>query len=1409
MRIEFTVRAQHRVSHDVAVTAPTGCTVSDFAARLSALVDGEPDAEVWCGPRRVASTELLGSRGLRTGDIVSLGGPGPRDLSAGAVLRLHVVGGPDAGQIVALPRGTLTIGRDADCDVVLTDPDVSRRHAEITVSAVGTTVRDMHSTNGTSLAGQTVDEDPVALSPGALVRIGDSFLSVSGADQAPASVRASPAGSVLVNRPPRVRTPVGTREVTFPEHGGARTAQRVQWIAALLPALAGGALALAMHSPQFLMFALLSPVIILATALGDRVHWRRSRRHDAISYRHREADARAATVSGLEREVFSRRRAAPDPAVLYTIATVPGAALWERRRSDADALSARIGLADLPSTLVARRGSHAEAAGCVQDVPVALDLRAGPLGIAAPRAIGLGVARWLVSQLAVLHSPADLDIALLLCDGVAASWTWARWLPHVGTRAATTPEDRQSLVNELASLVEKRLAGRRLAPDGWRGPWVLLVVDRAGELNEMPGLASLLAVGSAAGITAICLDEHERGLPASCASSALATGETGSRLQISRGDGAEPVIAVADQVTSRWAGSVARALAPLADPGRDASCALPASCRLIDLLGIEQFDAALLLDRWSRSDGSPSTVLGTGVDGAISIDLIRDGPHALIAGTTGAGKSELLQSLVAGLAANHPPEAVSFVLIDYKGGAAFADCSSLPHTVGMVTDLDAQLTGRVLRSLHCELGRREQLFAVLGAKDLAAYRAAAPPGVTLSRLVLVVDEFAALAEELPEFISGLIAIAQRGRSLGIHLVLATQRPGGVISPEIRANTTLRIALRVSDPAESSDVIGTDRAAHLARATPGRAVVRIAERLVEIQTARIGGPARLGASHDIAVTPLDDWRRPLVPDDDGLAVQSDLQLLVGAARQAAAMLCCASVHRPWLPPLPAQLPARELDAARGTCVTFGLADLPDEQQQLPVRLDLQAGGSVSFTGGPRSGRSNALVTIASIAAQQLTTDELAIYAIDCAGGALNVLAGLAHCATTATRDRFELVETLLRRLEAEITRRQAWLATWGVSSFEQARSAGHLAPAMLCLLDGWEDFVAAAEEHDAGRSTELFVRLLGMGPSVGLTVVLAGDRSTLAARLAGAVATKFVLGLSDRADYALAGITARSVPQNMVPGRAVRAADSVELQLAFLGAEPTRAEQTQTIAAVCAGARHTGTACPASDFEPIRLRPLPARIAIDELAVTPGRFVLGVGGDAAEPMNVDLFAGAGRLLIAGPSRSGRSTALSMLLVQAVRAGIAVIAAAPHRSPLSGVADAHGVCLLRPDAPASAAANLATQPRTLLLVDDSEAFLDTPVGEVLSVTTRTAPVGLCVVVAGSSEELPLTYRGVAAEVRRSRCALILQPGPGDGELVGRRLPHRRALTTAGRGVLIGDSAWGAQFGADPIPIQVALA
>ncbi|WP_369015990.1 FtsK/SpoIIIE domain-containing protein, partial [Actinocrinis puniceicyclus] len=448
----------------------------------------------------------------------------------------------------------------------------------------------------------------------------------------------------------------------------------------------------------------------------------------------------------------------------------------------------------------------------------------------------------------------DLGIWVLTDSDAAADWDWARWLPHTRPRTPEQPftligNDPRSVarrIAELAALIAARHEALKQSPGARLGdPELLVLLDGARKLRALPGMLQVLTDGPVVGVYPVCLEGQRGMLPVEC--QAVVELEPGGSATVTQ-ERAHPVTAVRpDLVSAKWAGRLARALAPIRDisPQEDQT-AIPDSCRLLDLLGLEPPTAQAVAERWARSPASTEALVGAGFDAApFTLDLRQDGPHGLIAGTTGAGKSELLQTLVASLAAANRPDAMTFVLIDYKGGSAFKDCARLPHTVGMVTDLGPALVERALESLGAELRRREHILADAAAKDLEDYtaqRRRTPNLAPLPRLLIVIDEFASLIRELPDFITGLVSIAQRGRSLGIHLILATQRPAGAVSPEIRANTNLRIALRMTDAAESQDVIDTPEAARIPKHLPGRAYARLGHAtILPFQAARIAAP----------------------------------------------------------------------------------------------------------------------------------------------------------------------------------------------------------------------------------------------------------------------------------------------------------------------------------------------------------------------------------------------------------------------------------------------------------------------------------------------------------------------------------------------------------------------------------------
>ncbi|MCW2670464.1 MAG: putative cell division-related protein, partial [Frankiales bacterium] len=952
---------------EVVVELDDATSVSALQVAVTAALHPRHGGGLWLGGAPLEGT--VAASGLRAGSVLGLGGPVGEPGTPPTNRAVRVLSGADAGAVHALER-ELRLG-----DVLL-----SAGPAGVVAIPRG--------------------GEASVLRPCEALDLGDRQLSLC---EARAEALTSGGLETEVTRPPRLRTSPTTTTLQVPQEPAPVPTRRLPVVPLLLPVLLGVVMAV-LSSPVFLLFTLLSPLMALSTWWSDRGQARRAAREQATTFAQQEAGFAAEESLLRDAETGARHEASPDPAAVLLTASGPGPRLWERRRSDDDALLVRVGTgSQQPRSYRLTSGTAAPLSG----VPLTVPLREiGVLGVAGAQRRAL--ARWLVAQAAVLHSPRDLSVWLLVDppgEPSEADWGWLRWLPHsapapeqqCAVLVGNTVESLTARVADLTALVAARTADRRDVRAQLQArqlPDVLVVLDGARALRSLAGVPAVLRDGPAVGVHVVCLEDPERLLPEECQAVVSLDAEATVRQQ-----GGEPVPVRPDLPTRDWAEQVARALSPLRDGSNDGDVEIPSTARLLDVLQLDPPTAAGVRARWGRTTAA---VVGLDADGPVVVDLRRDGPHVLVAGTTGSGKSELLQTLVASLAVANRPDAMTFVLVDYKGGAAFKDCARLPHTVGMVTDLDGHLVERALASLTAELRRREQLLAQAGAKDIEDLWAT---GTALPRLVIVIDEFASLVEELPDFVRGLVGIAQRGRSLGVHLVLATQRPSGVVSPEIRANTNLRLALRVTDATESLDVLDAPDAAGIPRSAPGRAFARTGQStLLPFQTARIGGRRPGGASERLEVREL-PWCAvglpvPVGGDAEPDAGTTDLHLLVAAVRDAAAGL--PAPPSPWLPPLPASLPLGSLDPPAPLVLPFGLEDRPAQQHQRTAALDLGRDGHLLVAGAARSGRTTLLRALVGSLVAGSSPDDVHLYAIDCGNGSLLGLADLPHTGAVVTR-----------------------------------------------------------------------------------------------------------------------------------------------------------------------------------------------------------------------------------------------------------------------------------------------------------------------------------------------------------------------------------------------------------------------
>jgi len=812
---------------------------------------------------------------------------------------------------------------------------------------------------------------------------------------------------------------------------------RLSRLARLLPAAAGAttsiALATTMHQPVLLLGAL--SALVFVGPRGQLPPPAAAARTDVPPAAGTRAGARAGLLTPIVPHALppsgARLAASPFPSpdrpadlAALRVALAPPPSAWDG--------AAMTFAADGAMTLAAgTRAIGAAVAPAAGHVPWT-----GELHLTGPRGAALAAARGLL----LTALAADPGTRVVLRTDRPADWSWLVWHRHVMLQASPCdpPDDELRRSTDLAP--SQPFASAPCPPStAGDAPHALVVLDAPGLPAAGPGRvlrlddaatppwsacvlhtdgrqAQLRAPGGSfhavpfVGVTAPVAEATTRALagrPGLAAIGLAALGDIAGPPAL--GDSAGPPDAArltAGQLAAQLTG---RAPAPAAD-----RC--PADVALGDLPTVPPPEPHAIRARW-RSGAPLVTPLGAGPDGApVAIDLIRDGPHLLVAGTTGSGKSELLTTLVLGLALTSPPDRLAVLVVDFKGGTGLPALSGLPHVVGHLSDLDAAGARRTLRALSAELRRRERIVAAQGVRDLRDLGPSAPP-----RLLVVIDEFRVLADELPDLLPGLARIAAQGRSLGVHLMLATQRPAGAVPADLRANVALRVVLRVADHADSIDLVGVPDAAdferpglallsrgawrpeplQVAHATAGRArTVRLAPPwpfaalpdeypwVPAARTARTasgrtpGAPTRAG-------TPDDDHPRapaaaadhhghtPMTTADHGPAgqpagalaacrdhtpagtVDRGPEAWVAAIRDAAEDLPRAA--EPWQPPLPRSVAAADVPPGPG--LPLALADLPDELTRGPVRWDPDA-GHLLVLGGPGSGRSTALAAVAT-------------------------------------------------------------------------------------------------------------------------------------------------------------------------------------------------------------------------------------------------------------------------------------------------------------------------------------------------------------------------------------------------------------------------------------------------------------
>jgi S-DNA-T family DNA segregation ATPase FtsK/SpoIIIE len=1000
-------------------------------------------------------------------------------------------------------------------------------------------------------------------------------------------------------------------------------------LTAVLPVVIGVGLAVLTGMWMFLAFTAVSAISILVPIIGGR-----------RQQRELVADVRDAVARDKER----RRRAAPPLSALTLSRTS------ERdvtARADGKGIWLRMGQATRPANLQFEPPDPGRAVPSAGMLPVTLDPARPLTTVRGPRDAMEGMLRSFLMQLAgyprgrgstvVVHGKADrLPLAARFLEDVTLS-SRSGAVHHLLTRGFRPSHGHGVLIllagNEYTPIIARALE------HGWQ------VIHFSNE-------------GEAALTADIELDEP---------SSVFSTGTDSIRFL--------PDLAPENVFDGFCRRRARNACKPDADNG-----SIPQSCRLMDLLPASTFDMAR---RWKAGSSRPGLAVPVGLstDGAQTLDLQADGPHLLVAGTTGSGKSELLRSLTLALAYSYPPDRINFLFVDFKGGAGLGPLTGLPHCVGMLTDLSSHELERYLQSLRAEIRFREEVLAAVQAADLTSYRAT-PAGLAspLPHLVIVIDEFRMLVEDAPDWLRELMRIAAIGRSLGIHLIMATQRPQGALTADIRANVTTSIALRVQSEMESMDIINSKAAAGISIDTPGRAyLVRGTDAPVQFQAGSLTGGAVTSRPTRLSVHLASDYidAPPATggPTSGGteLTLAQATTPLIASMSELWEAMNGVPVRKPVAPPLPCVLPEPSAGPARcrdkttggvndepkgnqnatvGDCAVpegdgwsfrLGLMDLPSEQRTAPLIWDPAAHGHVGFVGGPGSGAGDGLrLAVLRLASHR---HESHLYILD-PDSSLVGLSSHGRVGARAGLHELRRAARILERLAQEQARRLADPAAGGT-------------PLML-VIAGWGSWASAFRSGPLAWAEDLVHDLVRDGGRASITVIISGQRELVTARFFAAIPNRvyFPRGSSEESRIAWPKLppTAAVVGRGVVIG-ALSAGKATVCQ--FYAARP------ETAGRISSQAQRTAPA-----KRPFRVEPLPSMVMASDMpdktdaprldgtaarvpggatanaGQRPGLFWVGVGGDELEPVSVGVPRGA-VLAVLGGASSGKSSFLRLL------------------------------------------------------------------------------------------------------------------------------------------------------------------
>jgi len=1092
-------------------------------------------------------------------------------------------------------------------------------------------------------------------------------------------------------KPQREREELPTEEIiiqtsaTITEHPGVNMGQL----------LASGATTAAMSifNPMALMAGVGTVASVGMTRRAKKKHDKKVAEYVEVYKKYlSEQEKKIKKVIEKQRKIMNHEH----PTVLECLEIVQNMQdrLWERTMWDEDFMTLRLGLGErdfsanikcdvieesvlMKDELILAPGKIKNKFSKVKNTPICTDFKKNPIiGIVGDRHTTLQTAKNIVVQATTHHSYDELKVIAIYSEKEEAEWSWMRWLPHVWDDTKTirymanTLSEASRLCKEFEEVLKQRereIREEEYRTRGFKLPYLLFVLADKSFVENETIMRFIVKNDSRMGVGTMMLFDNKNNLPSMDKIMIASVSHGDGDLYCSDSAGNKEEFKP-DQVSTSALDSYARSLAPIRLKALSTEGKLPNCVTFLQGYQVKKAEELDLISRWSEglTYKTMAVLIGTRSNGEpFYFDIhekITYSPHGIVAGMSGSGKSEMVQSWILSMALHFSPSDVSFVLIDFKGTGLIFPFANMPHLAGTISDLDTNIH-RNLIALENEMSRRKALLDQYGVRNIYSYQKLYREGRAdepLSFLVVVIDEFAEFKVKFPDFMTVVDSIFRTGRSLGVFALLSAQKPSGVISAQMEPNIGYRWCLKVASGSDSKEMIGRPDASKIN--LPGRSYVKIGDHVFEqVQSYWSGAPynpnatTKVKTSVRISTVDLDGSRQKCENYDKTVGFKSEVNEIDAIVKHIANFVEQNNIPKAraiWTQKLGENIPLEDLlekDAVFDGEVwkpkegdlapIIGLIDDPMAQSQYPFALNFTECGHTAIYGAPGTGKTTALQTLILSLAQSYSPDDVSIYIMDFGGWTMNMLKDIPHIGGIANNNEEEKIEKLVRLLTVELEGRRLKFAKEGVHNISVYRqSTGEKLPEIVLVLD---NFMLVREMYPELES--FFLSFTQQGGSYGMYFVVSTNTTmSLGFKIVQNIKMAIALQMTEKSDYAaIVGRTGGLEPEPVNGRGLVKGERPLEFQTALSINASSDSERTNKLRELSAlmNRKWTGK-------RPHPIPIMPKIIGMDNICIEGWKIPIGLETIDITPIYLDVSENH-YFLISGTKRSGKSNLLKVI------------------------------------------------------------------------------------------------------------------------------------------------------------------